>query len=229
MEKYTYRAWKGIAKILTSDKEVREYFTLLPVTGKTIKNIRIIGKDYLRNEYRLGVWWITYCQENNIPLKISDDEIPDVNFSLIPDDLQDFRTVETDEPFILEFTDGQQIELEANDVFNHVIAACNEIPPNAKADVNTNNIDGNIIFSSCLGKTITAVKFLPETPQEYCVPAVLFILDDRTWIKIEGNLDYCKISHQITDSKGNEQTVPVSWGELKKDCIICNQCSPIAY
>lgn len=216
MKKYTYQDWKKIAKTLTSGKEVREYFSSLPLIGKTIRNIRIIGMDYFRNSFILGDWWITYCKKNNIPLKVDKDEIPDVNLALIPDNLQDKRIVEIDEPFILEFTDGQQIELDANDVNNEVTVAFNEIPSSAKADINTNNIDGNVIFSSCLGKTITAIKFLPKIPKEPYVPCIVFVLNDNTEIQIEGYLDFCNVSHNKTDSKGKDSIIPISWGELKK-------------
>ena len=172
--------------------------------------------DYFRSVLSLEDWWIGFCEEHHIPLKVSQDEIAEIDFSLIPDDLQDKRIVEIDEPFILEFTDGQQIELEANDVNNEVIVALNEIPANAKADINTNNIDGNVIFSSCLGRTITAVKFLPETPREPYVPVVVFVLDNHTEIQIEGRLDYCNVSHNKTGGGKAGSILPISWGELKK-------------
>ena len=84
MEKYKYRAWKNIAKALTSDKEVKDYFVKLPLVGKTIKNIRILGHDYRRNDYDLVCIWNEYCREHNIPTGFADfdDALSKINSSI---------------------------------------------------------------------------------------------------------------------------------------------------
>ena len=219
MEKYKYRAWKNIAKALTSDKEVKDYFVKLPLVGKTIKNIRILGHDYRRNDYDLVCIWNEYCREHNIPTGFADfdDALSKINSSIIPDTLLDQRIVQLDEPIILEFTDGSQIEMDADEVANEISVTFNEIPADAKADINRNNIDGNIIFSTCLGKTITAINFISEVPNEYdedIIPSIFFSLNDGTDLHIGGWADFCEV--WVTSSDDKEKILPISWGELKK-------------
>lgn len=214
MKKYTHKEWSKTAKTFSSGEETKDYFSSLLLAGKTIKTIRILGFDYCHSEWRLALWQTDYCEKNNIPLNIPDnDTIPDVDFSLIPDDLPDKRFVELDEPFIIEFTNGQQLEIEADGLDNQIKIAFNEIPDNAEPSINNNNIDGNIIFSPCLGKTITAVKFLSKRPKEY-IPAVILVLNDGTQINIECWLDYFDV--WLSKESDTNEILPIPWGELKK-------------
>ena len=194
MKKYTWKEWSKTAKTLSSGEETKDYFASLPLAGKTIKNIRILGFDYFHDE--------TYMNGN---------ENPDEFF--YPTYLKGKRISRLDEPFIIEFTDGQQIEIEADSTINEIKIAFNEIPDNAEPSVNHNNIDGKIIFSSCLGKSITAVKFLSKRPKEY-IPAILFVLNDGTQINIECWLDYFDV--WLSKEGDTDEVLPISWGELKK-------------
>lgn len=215
MKHYTFHNWLEIAKNLSSYKEVEDYFVKLNLIGKTIKSVRIIGMDYFHSAYRMGEWWLDYCDKHNIPLKLkSEDEIPDVNFSLVPDDLKEERIVELDEPIIIEFTDGQCLELLADEVDNIVAISFNEIPSNAKASINYNNIDGNVIFSSCLGKKIKDIRFISEHVNKESVPTISFILENGINMQISGWADYFDV--WLNKDGDKKKILPITWGELKK-------------
>ena len=194
MKKYTHKEWSKTAKTLSSGEETKDYFASLPLAGKTIKNIRILGFDYFHDE--------TYMNGN---------ENPDEFF--YPTYLKGKRISRLDEPFIIEFTDGQQIEIEADSTINEIKIAFNEIPDNAEPSVNHNNIDGNTIFVQCLGKRIKAVKFLPEPPEAY-IPIVIFVLNDGTQINIESWMDYFDV--WLSKEGDTDEILPITWSELKK-------------
>lgn len=223
MKEYKYNEWRNIAEELHSVRDTQEFFARFPLAGKTIRNIRILGHDYSRYDYALEYIWEKYCEEYNVPEEIYElhNDVSKIDPSAIPDDFADKRIVQLDEPFILEFTDGQRMELESSIFDNEILITFNEIPGNAEADINYNNIDGNVIFSNCLGRTINEVRFVPNQPcgiiqnsaDEELIPEIVFVLDNNLELHINGWLDF----FEIWVSRINEEDiVPILWKELKK-------------
>ena len=87
MKEYKYNEWRNIAEELHSVRETQKFFFRFPLAGKTIRNIRILGHDYLRNEFALVYIWEKYCEENNVPKEIYElhNDVSKIDPSAIPD------------------------------------------------------------------------------------------------------------------------------------------------
>lgn len=113
----------------------------------------------------------------------------------------------------MEFADGQRLEMDADMIADEIRLSVNEIPKHATPTNAPCNIDGNVIFSSCLGKTITEVEF-PWTRN--FAPALRFMFNDNTSLVMDGQPNFCDywLDDDGDDETGDVQNI--SWGELKK-------------
>lgn len=209
MEEKTF--WEQ-AETLTSEKQMRECFSALNLIGRKIKNIKISGYDYSKDEDLLEDQVYTKLDANSESLAKNFSD-----FDKIPDDFKFNRYAEIDEPVILTLDDGRKIELCADELANEFYVSVNKMPDNAEPSINYNNIDGNILFSSCLNKTITAVGFKPIPDNIFYqgddkIPALLLYLSDGSILQINGEIDFCEVCH--TDKAG--EPLPISFKELKK-------------
>lgn len=214
MKKYTYTNWLKVAHRLDTAEEARDCFAKLHLEGKTIKSIRILGHDYDHSTACYREKWNDYCRQNNIQKKdISTEEMLNNVYNLIPDDAQCWRSVTLNEPLIMEFTDGQRLEMDADMIANEIRLSVNEIPLDAIPTNDPNNIDGNVIFSSCLGKTITEIEFLWIKEFE---SVFQFNFNDGTSFRVYGQPNFCYYELEDNGDYETKDVEPISWGELKK-------------
>ena len=133
---------------------------------------------------------------------------------------------EIDEPFLIRFKDGDVFEI-ITPQEPEFRMSMNCIPWNIKAGTNNPNADANVIYASCIGKTIINVEvrtffadkdsmfhdFLDEEHRKReLVSEIILWLDDGNGISISGDFDYCDIAY--INKKGILNKIP--FGELKK-------------
>lgn len=147
---------------------VKDYKLLLKkledfdIKGKKIKDIRALGccYNYAYDRIEDIAYNILNSEGNPEYEKLSE-------FKNIPSDIQYSRLIEVDEPVIITFDDGTQLEIEFSYPPDEVKISKNKI---GKFDIfNTNypNIDLNILFSNCLNETLEDIIVELTTDSTY--------------------------------------------------------------
>ena len=208
MKSYSFHDWILNTEVLKSEEQMRAYFSALNLIDRKIKNIKFAGLVYScrKDEIEIIVFSSLEKCSSSLAKFFSD-------FDKIPDDFKFDRYAEIDEPFILTLDDGRNIELCADELDNEFYVSVNEV--NIKDEV---NICGNILFSSCLDKTITGIDFKEEYPPNDVydgadkIPALILYLSDGSFLQFNGEIDFCEVSHR--DKNGQE--VPICFKQLKQ-------------
>ncbi|WP_458401736.1 hypothetical protein [Candidatus Avelusimicrobium sp.] len=214
MTHYNILLWKQESTRLSTEKQIKDFFLKLNIIGKKIKSIKILGWDY--DHDRVGVEDLAFRQLEKV---LSEEQAKEkAKYSNIPKDLMFYRIAEVDEPIVIELNDGRRLEILILELDNIFYADVNKISPNATWDINSANVDGNVMFSPCVGQTIKAVEFpihmhsFGQEEEYQQIPDVLIRLENGTGLKIEGWLDFCDI--ECVDSKN--QPLKISFEDLKK-------------
>lgn len=214
MTHYNILLWKQDATHLATEKQIKDFFSKLNIIGKKIKSIKILGRDYAHD--REGVEELAFLQLEKV---LSEKQAKEkAEFSNIPKDLMFYRIAEVDEPIVIELNDGRRLEILILELDNTVYADVNKISPNATWDINPANVDGNVMFSPCVGQTIKAVEFpihkhsFGQEEEYQQIPNVLIRLENGTGLEIEGWFDFCDI--ECVDRKNQPLKIPFE--DLKK-------------
>lgn len=214
MTYYNVLLWKQEAARLSTDKQIKDFFSKLNIIGKKIKSIKILGRDY--DHDRDGIENLAFLQLDKV---LPEDQAREkAEYANIPQNLMFYRIAEVDEPIVIELDDGRRLEILILELDNTIYADINKIPPNATWDINSANVDGNVMFSPCVGQTIKAVEFpahgysFGEEKNPPQIPDILIRLENGTGLKIEGWVDFCDV--ECLD--GNNQTLKISFEDLKK-------------
>ena len=137
---YNWYEWK--ADVIQEPIALMNKLKSFNIKNKKIKSIRILGLAYdLLDDLEEVIYKQTNSQEES-DLK---------NFK---DEYEFNRIVEVDEPIIIEFEDGNRVEILFSDG-GTVKIGLNSLPEDITWGTNEANVDGNVIFSNCLGKMVT--------------------------------------------------------------------------
>ena len=214
MTYYNVLLWKQEAARLSTDKQIKDFFSKLNIIGKKIKSIKILGRDY--DHDRDGIENLAFLQLDKV---LPEDQAREKSrIRKYSQNLMFYRIAEVDEPIVIELDDGRRLEILILELDNTIYADINKIPPNATWDINSANVDGNVMFSPCVGQTIKAVEFpahgysFGEEKNPPQIPDILIRLENGTGLKIEGWVDFCDV--ECLD--GNNQTLKISFEDLKK-------------
>ena len=125
--------------------------------GKTIKNIRLVGMCYNLDED--GATDVAYKYYLN--KKVEVDELSCSTYDTIPNEVEFNRYAQIDEPIIIEFDDGDKLEIDYSEASSLKIGL-NSLPENIQYGCNIDNVDGNILFSDCIGEQIIGYEVLMQ-------------------------------------------------------------------
>lgn len=204
-------------------------------------------------KYNYIKWDVEQIQDPNILLKklkelnIKGKKIKAIrtigyvfNFEMISGTFKDSeifnRYIEIDTPLIIEFEDHSRFEIDYSEGSTLKIGL-NSLPYNIYSEATSNNVDGNIIFSNCLGKTITgyAVEMTDEfglnwdftgsygieldDNNDLYISRLKIYLTDRLAISFTNYHDY----GAVWVNESNDCISLIKWGELKngvKQCVL---------
>ena len=134
---------------LIQDADVLEYFLAsLKLRGRVIKSIRVIGRCYNFGYFEL------------------EELVEDV--TNINDDFEFKAYIEIDEPLVIEFVDGDRLEIDFSEASSLKIGL-NTLSPEITYGTNSYNLDVNSVFSRCLNQEVADYKVVrsDELTSEY--------------------------------------------------------------
>ena len=191
---------------LIQDADVLEYFlSSLKLKGRVIKSIRAIGRCY-----NFGYWEI-------------EEQVEDI--SKIPDDFEFKTYLEIDEPLVIEFVDGDRLEIDFSEA-SSLKMGLNTLSPETTYGTNSNNLDVNYVFSKCLNQEVIDYKVtrsdkltseytgssgIPE-PKCNFIEKIEFMIGDDLKITFKPFFDYGEVT--LTDK--NDNILYVKWKDIKK-------------
>lgn len=216
---FSWEEWS--ADILSDPVEIRAQMDSFAFVGRTIKQMQMIGLSYEHQRY--SVVSTAYGQLMHLP---EEERWCRSSYHNIDDEIVFNRYTEIDEPFMIEFEDGDvfEIDIPQEEEFR---MSMNRIPWDIENSVNAPNLDAEVLFSNCIGRTIVQVELNPvilnhdssdfhsfnEPPYEReFISNITLRLDDGTALRFCGVDDFCAISHIDAD----DEVLTIRYGELKK-------------
>lgn len=190
--------------------------------GRKIKRMKFIGLCYnLRRDCIEDCVYNYYDQRGGMD---EEDMQRKSDYDNISSHFQFTRWVEIDEPLLVEFEDGDCLEIETP-FAGEFRFSMNKIPWGIHAGTNLPNAEANILFAPISEKTIVAVEldigtksshppyfedFLVRDLDEY-VAGIILRLDDGTGLRIYGNIDFTWV--ELINSSNEPEVIRFS--ELK--------------
>lgn len=154
----TFSFWEWSAPILQTHEEVVAKIKELNLQNRVIKNFYTVGMayDWSADDIADKVY-------NRLEQKINDEKISAHNpFPFLPEGVYLSRCAQIDEPFLIEFEDGDILGVDYSEG-SSVRLELNTIPKDIHCGINRKNIHPNILFNSLLGKEIVAVEITTST------------------------------------------------------------------
>lgn len=215
---FSAREWS--APVMVNTDEIRAKIESYCLVGKTIKRMKLIGLSYLHDRY-----WIE-DQAYNVQYYLEEYERQrKSDYDNIAPDLCLGRFVQIDEPFLIEFDDGDVFEIDTPQEPEYRFSM-NCIPWDINAGTNYPNLDADRFFAPCIGRTIKAIEiktyvtdehpmygdYFDEEHSEFeLVANIILRLDDGNGIRIGGFIDYCFIDY----INANDKQCDIPFGDLK--------------
>lgn len=215
---YDFNKWD--VKLIQEPNELLETLKTFNLKYKKIKSIQLIGPDSNYTDYL----------EEIIYNRTEDEELGDLeNFK---DDYMFDRFIEIDEPIIIEFESGDKLEIDYSEC-GSLKVGLNSLPNELKSFYGYNNLNGNVIFSNCLGEQLNgfAVHMQDEfelsrdftgahgieepKDQKSYVSGFSLVLSNHIYINFTNFFDYGYV--WISDYLGKIDQI--AWKELKNGII----------
>ncbi|MBQ8636698.1 MAG: hypothetical protein IJ423_01730 [Clostridia bacterium] len=206
---YTFSGNEWSAPTLKYAAEIEKELEKMQLVGRQIKNMKMIGLSYYLT--RDCIESAAYNMLSNLP----EDERQDMsNYKNISPDMGFSRCSKIDEPFLIEFDDGDVFEIDTpQDMCYRFSMNC--IPWHIDAGTNLPNADANKIFSVCIGKKIVEIEVCEYTDGfeagKGFVSRIVLWLENDIGLCIHPVFDYCRIS---CIDKNNED-VFITFKDLK--------------
>ncbi len=217
---FTFSAQEWSAPTMVDPNEIKARIASLRLEGRKIQNLRLIGLSY----FHTRDWVESHAYDVLSDLDEKERQIQS-NYNSIAPDTPFGRYAEIDEPLLIEFEDGDVFEIETPQEPEFRFSM-NCIPWWIDAGTNLPNLDAEVFFSPCIGRTITGVEvktyitdkdpmfrdyFDEEHSKKELVSHIVLRLDDGNGIRIGGMIDYCVVDY--VDADGETLTIPFQ--ELK--------------
>ncbi len=222
---YSFRKWN--VETIQEPNKLLLKLKSFNLKGKKIKNIKIIGLCYNLAEDETIDKAFKYLEETN------DGEIDiELNeYDDIPDEVLFNRYAQIDEPIIIEFENGDKLEIDYCDGSSLKIGK-NSLPNDINYGCNMPNMDGNILFSNCIDKEILGyevsmqdefeltydftgshgIDYPEENKQESFISSFKIILTNQLSIEFSNFFDYGEV--MIIENKNDYSKI--KWSDLKK-------------
>ena len=217
---YTFSAREWSAPTMVSPEEIRERIDSFALCGRKIKRMRLIGLSYFHT--RDWVEEAAYRQVEHLP---EEERQRKSNYPTIDPTMQFSRYAQIDEPFLIEFEDGDIFEVDTpQDPEFRMSMNC--IPWWIKAGTNQPNAEADVLFSPCVGQEIVSVevntRITDKDPMFFCafdeppyqrelVSNVTLRLGNGLGLQISPDIDYCEVA--CVDA--SNEWVKISFSELK--------------
>ena len=215
-----FSAQEWSAPTLSNPDEIKKRINSFNLEGKLISKMRFVGLSFFHT--RLGVEEYAYGELSEYET-VERQRLSE--YDNIPPDTQFIRAAQIDEPFIIEFEDGDTFEIDTPDtpLFSF---SMNCISHSIESDMLPANIDANILFAPGIGKAIKSVEietyitdkhplfkdyFDEDHSKRELVSDIKLWLDNGDCIVIGPFIDYCEVNY--IDKKGYVSNIPFS--ELK--------------
>ena len=206
---YTFSGTEWSAPTLNYAEEIEKELEKMQLVGRQIKNMKMVGLSYFLTRY-----WIESAAYNMLSHLPKDERHNMSDYKNISPDMDFSRCSEIDEPFLVEFEDGDVFEIDTpQDPYYRFSMNC--IPWNINAGTNLPNADANKLFSVCIGKKITEIevsKYKDDIdPENEFVSRIVLWLENDTGLCIYPEFDYCIVSC----INKNDEDVLIPFKELK--------------
>ena len=206
---YAFSGTEWSAPTLKYAEEIKKELEKMQLVGRQIKNMKMIGMSYFLTRY-----WIESAAYNMLSHLPEDERHNMSDYKNISPDMEFSRYSEIDEPFLVEFEDGDVFEIDTpQDPYYCFSMNC--IPWHINAGTNLPNADANKLFSVCIGKKITEIevsKYKDDIdPENEFVSRIVLWLENDIGLCIHPEFDYCRVS---CINKNNEDVL-IPFKELK--------------
>lgn len=216
----TFSAQEWFAPTMVDPDEIKTRLESLKLVGRKIKQMKLIGLSYFHVRD-----WIERHAYDVLDQLDEEERRKQSNYNNIAPDVIFGRNAKIDEPLLIEFEDGDVFEIETPQQTEFRFSM-NCIPWWIDAGTNLPNLDANIFFSPCIGRTIKAIEvntyITDKDPiwndysdnqhfQRELVSDIVLRLDDGNGISVGAvMLDYCEVA--LIDE--NKQFLMISFQEL---------------
>ena len=206
---YTFSAKEWSAPTLKYAGEIKKELEKMQLFGRQIKKMKMIGLSYY-----LTRDWIESTAYNMLSHLPEDERQYMSNYKNISPDMEFSRYSEIDEPFLIEFDDGDVFEIDTPQDPCYCFSM-NRIPWYINAGTNLPNTDANKLFSVCIGKKIVKIEVSEykddtDSKNEF-VSRIILWLENDIGLCIHPVFDYCRVS---CINKNNEDVL-IPFKELK--------------
>lgn len=228
-EDYVFDGSEWSAPTMVSPDEIKERIKSFKLEGRVIQDMRFVGMCYDLTTDMVEDQTYNWFEQNGVS---DEEELQRLsNYKTIQPCVEFKQTAMIDEPFLIRFTNEESYEFEGA-VFEICCGqepeyrmSMNCIPWGIDPGVNLLNVDANVLFSTCLGRTIEEVEvktivtgidpFLKEAFEDgitrEIVTGIILRLDDGSGLLIKPQWDYCVVSHVVDDG----EPIPIKYGDLK--------------
>lgn len=162
-ENNVFSFWEWSAPILQTHQEVTAKIKELKPEGRVIKGFYTVGMGYNWNDDNIGE--AVYCA---LAKMVKEKRISSNGpFPFLPEGVYISRYAEIDEPFLIEFEDGDVLGIDYSEG-SCVRVELNTIPKDISFGTNPRTFHPNVLFGSLIGREIFAVEVTTSTrPDEF--------------------------------------------------------------
>ena len=208
------------APTMVEPNVIKTRLASMKLEGRKIKRMKLIGLSYMHTPE-----WIEESAYNVLDQLEEEERQKRSDYHNIAPEMLFGRKAMVDEPLLIEFEDGNVFEIKTPQQPEFRFSM-NCIPWGIDAGTNLPNLDADVMFSPCIGKTVKSVEantFITDTDpflndyiddghsRRELVSDIVLRLDDGNGIRIGGWLDYCEID--LIDE--NNQLLMIPFRELK--------------
>lgn len=200
--KFNRQMWQAFST--KSKKELENILSSMELEGRIVKDITFVGHAY--NLSRMEIEETVYSGLENLGeeerQRKSDYDNIDKHFLLR-------RFAEIDEPLLISFQDGEQLELNA-DLSCYEISM-NKIPFDIKPGICSRNAHAKVLLYPCLHHAITEIEVVRGQGIDDIAALIIWFKND-VGLRMETYLDYCHI--KVLNRK--QEYLHIEAGELKR-------------
>ena len=236
---YTFDGNEWSAPYMIDASEIRDRINSFNLVGRKIQDIRFVGHCY--NLIRDWIEEYAYNAKDGT----EEEKQHYSEYKNISPNLMYLRYAEIDEPLMIRLENKTEPEdkdssgLGNLDIFEIEMVqvpefrmSMNCIPWGIDAGTNLPNMEADVLFSPCIGQTITAVEvntyraksdplfpdhpFEDGSPEKELVSSIILRLENGDGLCISGQFDFTDISYVDKDNK----TLRLSFAEIKEG--LCN-------
>ena len=215
---FSSKEWS--APCMVDPEEIKTTVSSFHLEGRTIKRLKFIGMDYSHS--RDLIEDAAYRQLKQYD---EDERQRRSEYDNIAPETMYGRYAELDEPFLIWFEDGDMLEIDTPQTPEFRISM-NCIPWYIDEGCNIRNVDAEVLFSNCIGKTVQKVEvktyqtekdpmfneyFDEEHTRKELVSAIVLRFYGGTSLHIGPHIDFTDVESRDSDDNLTE----INFQELK--------------